>query len=349
MTKVTKKIRMPPPESFSGKQLDLFRNFLCNTSDERDRLSNTIELWDAVPKYFVTRKKMGELRSDDGFLKSIERTFRHRNKLFTVTIRPARIIGEDKSEQEFYPSAREELVEDALRKIASEQNHGFLETDQRSSSSGVIFTLHMLRQELRRRGYTMSYQQVVESLEVMNKCNIEIECTNEPGRYSSPILPELGNVSRRDYLTNPKARWVARFNSLVTESITALTYRQYDYDTVMRHVSQLARWIHKRLAHNYSNAGMMTPYKIAFSSMKRDSGLLDVTTQRLGVRKLDEALDELQEREVIRRYDKDIARGERGSIKDVVYILTPTPSFIAQVKAANARLSQKSLASAGNR
>lgn len=344
MAKGTKKVRMPPPESFSSKQLDLFRSFLCNTQDERDRLSNTIELWDAVPKYFVTRKKMGELRSDGGYLKTMQRTFRHRNKSFTVTIRPARIIGEDKSEQEFYPSAREELVEDALRKIASEQNHGFLETDRRTSSSGVIFTLHRLRQELKRRGHTMSYQQVVESLEVMNRCNIEIECTDGPGRYSSPILPELGNVSRQDYLTNPKARWVARFNSLVTESITALTYRQYDYDTVMRHVSQLARWVHKRLAHNYSNASRVHLYKMAFSSVRRDSGLVDSLSQRLAVRKLDEALNELRECQVIASYDKVIAQGARRSIVDVTYTLTPSPSFIAQVKAANARLSRQPIA-----
>jgi hypothetical protein len=36
----------------------------------------------------------------------------------------------------------------------------------------------------------------------------------------------------------------------------------------------LSRWLHKRLLHQYTNAGVMQPYKIKLSTIVRDSGLL---------------------------------------------------------------------------
>jgi len=95
MTQKTKQQKQtPPPEkkAFQGKQLDLFQDFLCNTPAEQERLSNTIELWDAVPKYHINRRRQGKLRKD-GFLPTAERNFMFRGKEVTVKIRPARITA----------------------------------------------------------------------------------------------------------------------------------------------------------------------------------------------------------------------------------------------------------------
>ncbi|NCC41678.1 MAG: replication protein [Gammaproteobacteria bacterium] len=267
----------PPPResSFAGVQLSLFQRFLYNTADERDKLSNTIEFWDAVPKYFVSRKEMHNLRTTDGFLLKIKRTFQYGGRSFTVRIRPARLTDAQGREQEFYPSAREELVEDALRKIAAEQNHGFYEDAPENSRSGVVFSLHLLRKELAKRGHTLSYQQVTEALDVLSDASIEIFTSEGKSFLRSSILPNIVGVKLTDLKNDPKARWYADFCPLVTESIRAMTYRQFDYHNMMQHTSQLARWLHKRLAHNYTNASYMTPYECLFSSVKRDSGLLE--------------------------------------------------------------------------
>jgi hypothetical protein len=173
--KKLKEILPPPSSAFLGVQLLLFKTFLCNTHEERDKLSNTIELWDGVPKYFISRKEMNNLRKE-GFLPTLERDFQYNKRTLTVKIRPARLTDEVGKDKEFYPSAREELVEDALRKIAVEQNHGFFQahpepTDRRS---GVVFSLYMLRRELKRRGHSLSYQEVMEALDIMSSAVVEL-------------------------------------------------------------------------------------------------------------------------------------------------------------------------------
>jgi hypothetical protein len=320
--------------SFRTRQLSLFQTFLCNDDIERGRLSNTIDLWDGIPKYFVSRQDMNNRRNPEGYLPSLEKTFDYRGRAFHVKIIPARITDYDGKDKELYPSAREELVEDALRKIAAEQRYGFSD----SHDTGVMFTLHILRRELQKRGHTMSYQQVRESLEVMAGTLIEITSENGKGICKAPILAGLAAVSREQYREDPTARWVAYFNPLVNRSIHELSYRQYDYHRMMSHRSQLARWLHKRLSHNYVQASYMNPYEILFSSVKRDSGLLNYARKRDEVAQFDAALNELKSSGVILSYEKEERRSERNKILDVKYILMPAPGFISDVKTANKRL-----------
>ena len=105
----------------------------------------------------------------------------------------------------------------------------------------------------------------------------------------------------------------------------------------MSHSAQLSRWLHKRLAHNYTNANLMQPYRILYSTLKRDSGLLEYKDYRQGVHKLDKALGELQNHHVLTVFEKEVRRGARNKILDAIYILTPHPQFVQKVKAANKR------------
>lgn len=339
----TKKIKPPPDDAFSGKQLSLFQTFLYNTEEERDKLSNTIELWDLVPKYFISRQHMNKLRNDDGNLRSIEKDFVFRGKSFKAIIRPARITFEKGQEKEFYPSAREELVEDALRKIAAEQDQGFLD----GNNSGVTFSLYMLRQELKKRNHSMSYQEVIESLSVMSNCRIEINTADGEGVSSFPILSGLIGVSQKQFKEDPQSRWIAYFNPLVTESMRAMTYRQYDYHTMMSHRTQLARYLHKRFSHVWTNAEIMNCMDIKFSTIQRDSGLLNYEEIRFAVRKLDESFDELKASNVISSYTKDIQRGARNKILDVMYHIWPSVTFVKEVKRASKRLNDLKKESVG--
>ena len=349
-----KKHSMPPPQSsaFSGHQLSLFQTFLCNGEDERQRLSNTVDFWDSVPKYCVSRKQMSTMRSADGYLPKARRNFDYMGSVFAVEIRPARVSDKDGKEKEYYPSLREELVEDALRKIAAEQNHGFYEELPKAQRSGVVFSIYMLRKELALRGHTVSYQQARESLYILSDAGIEILSGDGTSVFRSSILQTLAGVSRTDLQTDAKARWYADFCPLVTESIRALTYRQYDYHAMMHHSSQLGRWLHKRLSHTYLNASPLTPYTFLFSSVRRDSGLLGEEPQstatnppkryqrdRDAIRSLDRVLDELKERKVLMSYEREERKGVRGRILDVKYKVVAHPDFAKQVKAANKRVS----------
>jgi hypothetical protein len=146
-------------DGFENPQLDLFQGFLANTDDEREALSNAVDLWDNVPRYSVSRSRMTTLRTAEGFLEEIEIQFQYRGRSFKAVIHPARVKDKDGNRTSFYPSAREEIVEHALRKLSAEQQAGFF--DKSNARSGVRFSLYALRQELAEQGHALSYDQVI--------------------------------------------------------------------------------------------------------------------------------------------------------------------------------------------
>ena len=344
-TKPTEDYLPTAPETggmaFTNRQIDLFQTFLCNTTQEREQLSNTIELWDSIPRYSVSRQAMGKLRSESGgFLNLLKLEFAYKGMQLKAIIQPARIEGPDGTAQDYYPGANEELVEDALRKIAAEQQHGFF--DKSNYRSGVIFTLHSLRKELRKRGHTRSYQQIMLSLSVLSGSVIELRAADgkNPEAFSrSPYFPFLAAVSRQKLNEDPDAKWIVQFHPLVTQSIETITYRQFDYHRMMSLPTQLARWIHKQLAVKFTFAGMLAnPFEIRYSTIKRDSAMLNRNRERNNVHDVDEALRQLIDSCVLRDVQKNVVTAARSQIVDVVYLLFPTADFVREVKAANKRL-----------
>jgi hypothetical protein len=334
-TKKKKMNPVPVGDAFAGVQLSLFQSFLCNTDEERDHLSNTVELWDSIPKYTVSQQAMNKMRTQDGFLPRLEKQFVYRDRPYQAKISAAIVEAEGGQDKAFYPSANEELIEDALRKIAAEQYKGFF--DRPAFKSGVMFSVNMLKQELKKRGHTRSYQEIVRSLHILAGSSIEISLPNGKGFAKTNYLPMLAAVSRAKLSEDPGAKWVAHFHPLVTESIDKLSYRQYNYHLMMSHSSQLARWLHKRLSHNYVNASTMTPYQIMLSSIRRDSGLLEYKRTNDIVRKLEEVLQELIVQQVLILFQKNETRGQRNKILDIKYSFVPHPDFIKDVKASNRR------------
>lgn len=337
MAKVKKRADpvVPSDSAFAGTQLSLFQAFLCNTETERDRLSNTIELWDSIPKYAFTQQNMNKARTKEGFLPRLEKTFVYKKNEYKVRISPTQIDDEEGGEKSYYPSANEEMIEDALRKIAAEQYKGFF--DQPEFKSGVVFSLNVLRNELKKRGHARSYQEIIRSLNILAGSHIEILLPGGKGFAKTNYLPSLAAVSRSRWTEDPEARWVAHFHPLVTQSINSLSYRQYNYHLMMSHTSQLARWLHKILSHNYVNASLTVPYNVSLSSIKRDSGLLECKRMNDDVRKLENVLQELVEHKVLFSYTKTDQRGGWNKIVDIGYVLTPHSDFVRDVKAANKR------------
>src|SRR4029453_10082481 len=94
------------------------KEFLPNYSpEEEEKYSNTIELYDAVPKYFTNARAMASLRESGKYLPILDREFEHRGEVYKVQIHPPRIRYKDQREKEFYPSKREGLGEKELRKF----------------------------------------------------------------------------------------------------------------------------------------------------------------------------------------------------------------------------------------
>lgn len=343
---------IPPKETdFTGQQLDLFRSFLFNGEVERDRLSNTFDLWDSVPRYAVSRQQMDKVRKAKGFLDLQQTEFQYRGTPLKTIIQAARILDEKTgTSKDYYPSANEELIEDALRKIAADQKSAFF--DKTSYRSGVVFTLYMLREELRKRGHTRSYQEIILSLQILASSVIEIRGNGKTNSFAkSAYFPGLSAVSKNNLTDDPQAKWMVQFHPLVTQEIDTLTYRQFNYAQMMSHSTQIARWLHKQLSLKFTFASILNSFEMRYSTIKRDSALLDgYVLERKAIAALDAALDELKTVGVLIKIEKKTILGLRKKIEDVVYNLFPSSDFSSAMKAANKRkqLAEAQKSNSGN-
>jgi hypothetical protein len=252
---------------------------------------------------------------------------------------PARIKDRHGNEKEYYPSGQEELVEEALRKIACDRLNGIY----LNNAAGVQFTMYELRQELKRRGHDMRLSELIRSLTVCRRASIVIRKKGEKGEVymDSAIFPTLIIAKRKEWEENPRGTYCyVEFNPLVTRSINRLTYRQFDYVTFMQYRHQLSRWFHKRLFHNFTNADMLHPYSILLSTIVRDSGLVNSQRVHDRVKVVERALAELKEKDVIYGFDKEERRGRRNKLLDILYTLRPSHEFVSEMKRANKRSSQ---------
>lgn len=343
-----------PTVAFCNPQLSLFQDFLANNDGERDALSNAIDLWDSVPRYSLPRKKQEEIRLPGGFLPIHRVDFQYRSKAYTAQIRPARLEERDKEGKltgatvEYYPSAREELIEHALRKLASEQYGGFF--DKPDYRSGVAFTLYRLRQELATQGHAMPYKGLAEGLEILHYSQITIldpeSDADDPSLISQAYLPALAKVNKKGRAADPDAKWFVQFHGLVTDSINRITYRQFNYQRLMKCSTQLARWLINQLVLKYTQASMLNSFEMRFNTVKRDSGLLNGYTRlRDAVAALDDAWQEVKDLGAIAHFTKSEQHGLRGKLEDVIYTLYPSPKFASEQKAANRRLNDAKTAS----
>ena len=337
---VKKSPRKPPAVVPQNAQYDMFTSFLGDTKD----LSNTIELWDAIPKYAVLPRQQNALRDEKGRLPVHEHRFQY-NPTYAdrprpisckVTVRPASIKDGEGGYTDYYPSTDEELIEEVIKKIFSDQHFGAHVPEK--AESWVRFSLYMIQKELKSRGKTRSIDQIKRSLDILAYSVYEVELSNETRNlvYTNPILSDLTRTTRQDYLEDPSSMWCARLPALISKSVNELSYRQFNYGTLMKLSTPLARWFYRRLTHNYTQADLLGSYDILHSSVTRDSRLLNHPRMSRNIKDVCAALQELQDEEVLLAFNFD-QRLQGRKIIDVYYHLNPSPNFVREVKAANAR------------
>jgi hypothetical protein len=322
-------------------QLDLFQTFLCNTNAEKQELSNAINLWDILPLYSMSRQAMTKMRDERGFLGLKTFNYTYHNREIEVEIQPALISEKNKDGEtitnSYYPSATEELIEAVLRKLAIT---GAV-YDQSTSNYGVQFSLHKIRAELLNYGHSHTLDEIKQALEILTKSVIRIKgegLTHKAAKFN-PYLPNLTLVSRKDLAIDPDAINSANFNPFVSHAIEQISYRQFNFDRLMKHHHQLTRWLHKYLIDLFQMAAHTKNFKILFSTIKEKSAILDnYADTRLAIKKCDESFQELVTNNVLLKFEKSIERGARNKIINVTYSMYATDDFIAEIKAAHKRL-----------
>jgi hypothetical protein len=330
---------VPPPKSIVRKpkksiedyeqskpvQLGLFESLLPNDK----QFSNTIEFYDFCPKYVYWRNE----RVQDKFLDRLERDFQCRGLEYKLSIDPAKVKDSDGVVRDYFPGLVEELVEDALRKLAVD-GHGLFLDDQ----AAVTFTLYELQQELAKNGHTYSLEQIKKALMVCVGTTIHITTATGETIFSDHLFETVGLNTREDWKgQGKKTKAFVRFNSLVTKSIKEGSWRQFNYEISMRFKSVVSRQLNKRMSHNFTQAHIATNYTISLSTMLRDFGLTTYEYPRDNLRHVKKALDEMVDKRVIRSYEvEEIFDAERkNKLVDAKITLKPDINFANQTIRAN--------------
>lgn len=323
--------KKPPNISTYSLQLDLYSSFVSN---DDSKVSNTVEFWECIPKYFFTAAKEKSLRTADGLAKPFEWPYTYRGGSYTAVIHPASVKDKTGAYKAFFPGVTEDLVEEALKKIFTIQNQGI--HDVKNAESWVRFSLRMIHKELKANGRTRSIEEIKHAIEVMSKCNITLMQDNKE-IWCGGILQDLITVDRKEYVADTKSQHVARLPLFVSKAINQLDYRQFNYERLMSCNEQLSRSIYKRLINHFTYASFTTDYHFMYTDLK-NTGLLQQATETKNRQKVISALKELVKKNVLKNYQADSDAYKVGrKIVDVKYTVWPSQEFIKEQKAANKR------------
>lgn len=330
--KAKKEKKFEDYEKTKPQQLTMFSRFGLDSP-----YSNTIDFYDFIPKYVWGKQERTKVeKANKEVLPNLRREFECKTIPYTVVIKPASIEGKDGVDRDFYPSKREELVEDALRKIACEsKNSVYLDGE-----ASVTFTLYQLRKELKSKGHGYKIADIKEALYILSETHLEIATADGKAIMKSNIFQTMVLQTQEDWKgAGKKERAFVRFSPLVTKAIKHMKFRQLEYETAMSFKNYIARLFFKRLSHHYTQASISTLYTIMLSTLIRDFGLTQYSQLRDNLRELIQALEELKAKNVIAKYDiaRTIDAQHHKKLIDVKFTILTTPQFNAEVKQANAK------------
>ena len=318
-------------------QYDLFSQFVTN---DPENVSNTVELWESIPKYFFTPAQVEKLRTPTGHADPYKQPYSYKGMDCTIAIQPALIEQEDGSHKAFFPSVTEELIEEALKKILTDQNYGI--HDPNKAETWVKFSLRMVEKELKKRGKSRNIAQIKQAIQVMSGCVLMLS-KDKKELWKGTILQDLVTVDREEYIEDSSSLHAAKFPLLISHAIDKLEYRQFNIDRLMSLNTQLSRWLYKRFVHRYKQASMIDTYHFMYSNVKAESRYLEVKAERYNRKKMIDALEELKGQGVLMAYGVQKVK-EGRKIVDVKYTVTASLDFRTEQKAANASQKKRQLA-----
>lgn len=323
-------------------QLDLF-SFNNIFESKRDKYSGTVELYDILPKYF--HDDVEPLRIKGKYLDIVKRDFVYKKQGMVLKLTPASLEQKDGSTKAFFPTQREEIIEDVLRKFATDSNRNEFLDDRLS----VRFTLYDLWKELKKIKHEYNYSQIREALEILNKTNLEIKTENEEITFSSNMFESFGIVNKNkeeidfdDDSDNEKKRenasknivYFVRFNSLVSNSIKDKSWRIINYDQCMQYKRAVSRWLHKRISHLFLARKIELPYNILLSTIIRDSGMTKYARITDNMIQVQKCLAEMISIGSIDRYvmEKIYSEERKNKLEDVKFLIYVSHTFFDDMK-----------------
>ena len=318
------------------EQLSLFTDL---SEEGYGKYSNTFELWSIAPRIWVGGVKREKTKNIEA-LGIVKRDFEYGEKRLSLVITPAGI--EDKKtgkKKDFYPSQREELIEEALIKIAARKMMSEEVRERPTTIDGMFAvktTYYEIAKELLRLGHGYKIAEIKLGVEVGNKAIIEIK-SNEGNEisYSTPMFPFVAKETKE---SGGGERLVIQLHPLVTKSMQEGTYRLLDYDKMMTRKKYLSRWLYRRISHNFTGADITKPYHIKLTTIVNNSAMAVYNNMAQMIKQVESCFDELKNCNAFERWErKRVVYDElkKSKILDIVYFLYPSQEFISDIIKAN--------------
>ncbi len=302
--------------------------------------SHSFEIYDTVGKFEYDKKKKYRLSvsaEDTEFVRYTE----YDGIKIRVTVIDANIerLMPDGSKKRVFvrPGAREEIIEDVLRKLATEKRAEAYEITSGDSKGqqlvGLEFSRYEVYEELKRINngkVQYSYAEIHEAILVLNRAHLQFDAEDGSISFSAPFLPVLAFAEKA---TKGDTKSFVCFHPMVTDIIMTANYRRYNYKKALSFKGQYTRLIYKRLCNRWIQAGPGNPYKVKLSTLV---AAMKAPYKNLYQDKalLQDVLEELKQEEVIESYEAT-PKKLKGKIIDWVFELRATNKFAKQQAASN--------------
>lgn len=320
-------------EVLNNAQLELFKI----EENDRTEYSNYIEFYQALPIWtYDKKKKYGDPN----------RPFKTEfveigQKQYTVEVSAGPLKQQDGNAKYLFPGLREELIQDALLKLATTEQVYAQQSDKQEV--GSYFSMKLLQRMLKETGHSYDVSELKEGINVLGACSLEVSYKTEQGKkcivdsgkgylftavYTRTVME--GNVVKG-------MECQVRFHPLITKGIRDKTFRQYDYVACMEYSKPLTRWIHKHLTRQYRFAEYKgKPYHIKTSNLIQNSPFKKLKSWSDNARKIEEALFEMIYHKennsdgILEKYERE------KDVADPVFKFYASPMLEYMMKRANA-------------
>ncbi|MGF6282011.1 hypothetical protein ABH908_000502 [Pseudomonas frederiksbergensis] len=335
--------RMQPAANGLGT-LPLFSAYEIKLADVD--YSNLVSIYDALPRFSWASKTVRDMNA---MTTLIEGTLN--NEPFKVILkavnmeRPIKVKGKLTGKTEWvgvYPGAREECVEEALRKFST-QSGKFNEVE-----CSVRFSLYELKKELAIQGHTLTYAELREALNILAESNLTIQTRTADGEtidIKSNYLPLLflrsRNKSSKNYVEakdmseedkNVATQCVAVLHPLISRGIERGDYRLYHYGTSMKLTNGLAKILNRELTMKWRNASPTNPY--SFSMVEFLTNTARGLSNRIpeDFRSMNLALQQLIDVKVLTSFQSTPVKKTTGKgAIDYTYQVFPHKNFVGMI------------------
>jgi len=332
-------------EPIQGNQLNIDLFGLDPLLDKN--YSNTLEIYDLAGKFLYDKhnKYLSKASADETEFTRIT-TYRDMELKISVTAANIERVKDGKKQRVFvFPGAREEIIEDVLRKLATERRAEAYQattgTNAGSKFVGIAFTLYEVYEELKRVGKSYSYAEIREALHIMNRSILSIQSMDNSVDLSAPFFPIMAIAER----SKKDTRSFVCFHPMVTEVILSLNFRRYNYAKALEFKRHYTRLTYKRLCHRWTQASPGKPYNILLSTLII-AMKAPYTNLYQDKALFKEVMDDLVAEDILERYEMT-PKKEGKKIIDWRFDLYASNAFAKQIasnnKVSNSMMNQQSL------